>query len=131
MHPLGAQEDLVTVAERESVVRVYRYGVLAPTKNADVVRAQMRAGHRYKNCLIEIENGRRDAQRVLEEGSGLRAVLDEAVAAEAAVVAVLRRVSEHRAAYRTRATSPRSSRTSPTTAPRSLRGGTRRESSSG
>lgn len=104
MHPVGAQEDLVTIAERESVVRVYRYGVLAPTHNADVVRAQMRAGHQYKNRLIEIENGRRDAQRVLEVDSGLRAVLDDAVATEDAVAAVLRRISEHRDAYRTRAT---------------------------
>lgn len=43
--------------------RVYKYGLRAPTYNADVVGMQMRAGHNYKNSLIEIERGRRAAVR--------------------------------------------------------------------
>lgn len=42
---------------------VYRYGLLPPTLNGDVVDEQMRAGHRYYNQLIEIERWRRQEYR--------------------------------------------------------------------
>jgi transposase len=45
------------------MVRVYRYGLLAPTENAELVREQMRLAHRYRNTLTEIERGRRAALR--------------------------------------------------------------------
>lgn len=44
---------------------VYKYGLRPPTMNADLVRAQMRAGHDYRNRLIEIERQRRAAIRPL------------------------------------------------------------------
>jgi hypothetical protein len=44
-------------------VRVYQYGLLAPTIGADVVADQARAGHRYHNQLVEIERAHRDALR--------------------------------------------------------------------
>lgn len=43
--------------------RVYRYGCLAPTENAQLVHDQMRAAHRYRNQLVEIERARRAALR--------------------------------------------------------------------
>ena len=46
---------------------VYRYGLLAPTLEADEVAAQMRAAHRYRNTLVEIERGRRTAIRTAEQ----------------------------------------------------------------
>lgn len=47
------------------MIRVYRYGSLAPTVNANLVRDQMHAAHRYRNQLVEIERGRRLAIRSL------------------------------------------------------------------
>lgn len=45
---------------------VYRYGLTAPTENADVVYAEMRQAHTYRNVLVEIERGRRAALRSLD-----------------------------------------------------------------
>lgn len=44
--------------------RVYKYGCLAPATNASLVHDQMRAAHRYRNQLVEIERARRAAMRV-------------------------------------------------------------------
>lgn len=41
---------------------VYRYGLLSPTCNADIVESQMRGAHAYRNKLVEIERRRRDAR---------------------------------------------------------------------
>ena len=46
-----------------SMNRVFRYGCLAPTREADRVYHQMRAAHRYRNQLVEIERARRAALR--------------------------------------------------------------------
>jgi hypothetical protein len=46
-----------------SKIRVYQYGLKAPTQNADLVREQMILAHRYRNTLTEIERGRRSAIR--------------------------------------------------------------------
>lgn len=46
-----------------SIARVYEYGLLEPTVNADLVADQMHAAHRYRNVLVEIERARRDAVR--------------------------------------------------------------------
>lgn len=48
---------------------VYRYGLLTPTLEADEVWAQMRAAHRYRNNLTEIERLRRAAIRLAEQES--------------------------------------------------------------
>jgi len=44
-------------------VRVYRYGLRRPHEQGERVRAQMRAAHRYRNTLVEIERARRTAVR--------------------------------------------------------------------
>ncbi len=44
---------------------VYKYGLLAPTVGAELVRAQMSAAHKYRNTLVEIERGRRAAIRAI------------------------------------------------------------------
>ena len=36
------------------MIRVFRYGLLAPTEGAEVVRAQMRAAHRYRNTAVAV-----------------------------------------------------------------------------
>lgn len=46
-------------------MKVYRYGLLRPLENAPLVASQMRAAHRYRNILVEIERGRRFALRTL------------------------------------------------------------------
>jgi hypothetical protein len=56
--------------------RVYRYGCLPPTDNLEVVRAQLRVAHDYRNDLIAIERGRRWALRQVDSTPDV----DEAVA---------------------------------------------------
>ena len=43
--------------------RVYQYGLLPPTTNAELIDDQIRGAHRYRNVLVEIERERRDAVR--------------------------------------------------------------------
>lgn len=45
--------------------KVYKYGVLAPNVNADLVFNQMRNAHKYHNKLIDIERGRRFFTRLV------------------------------------------------------------------
>src|SRR5690606_29855257 len=42
------------------MIRIYGYTLLPPTLNAQLVEEQMRAGHRYRNTLVEIERERRE-----------------------------------------------------------------------
>lgn len=49
--------------------RVYKYGCLAPTLNAELVYDQIRAAHRYRNQLVEIERARREAIKAAEEAA--------------------------------------------------------------
>jgi hypothetical protein len=49
--------------------RVYKYGCLAPTLNAELVYEQIRAAHRYRNQLVEIEKWRREATKASEEAA--------------------------------------------------------------
>jgi len=46
-------------------VLVYKYGLRPPIEQADRVMSELRAAHRYRNTLVEIERGRRAAQRAL------------------------------------------------------------------
>ena len=62
-------------------VRVYRYGLLAPTTGRLLVLEQMRKANAYRNDLVQIERGRRAAVRALLTRHGDVAALD--VAAEA------------------------------------------------
>jgi Putative transposase DNA-binding domain len=45
---------------------VYRYGLHAPHDGASLVYEQLQAAHRYRCSLVEIERGRRAAQRAIE-----------------------------------------------------------------
>lgn len=78
------------------MIRVYRYGLLAPTMNGKLVKEQMRAAHRYRNALIEIECARRDALRRLLTESGLRELEEETAAANEAVHAAAAAAREAR-----------------------------------
>lgn len=85
------------------MTRVYRYGLLAPTENADRVRAEMLGGHRHRNTLTEIERGRRAYVRsvVAELGDEDALVLakDDARATVESLAAAVKR---ERARTRTR-----------------------------
>jgi hypothetical protein len=84
-------------------VLVYRYGLLAPTENADVVREQMRAAHDYRNTLVEIERGRRAARRAAEAAAPEVSSEEEAIkAADKVVEDALKAVKQHRSKGRTR-----------------------------
>jgi hypothetical protein len=59
--------------------RVYQYGLLPPTENAELVWNQMREGHRTYNDYVRCEITRRDTTREILSGLGLT-VLEHAVA---------------------------------------------------
>lgn len=62
-------------------VRIYTYGLpLGPADGADLVEAQIAAGHQYYNVLIEIERGRRAAYRELMGEQRSIVQLDERIA---------------------------------------------------
>lgn len=44
-------------------MRVYKYGLLAPATNADLVADQIYKGHNYQNKLVELEKEKRRALR--------------------------------------------------------------------
>jgi hypothetical protein len=84
-----------------SSTRVYRYGLLAPRENAELVRAQMRAAHVYGNRLVEIERARRAEQRAIVSTHGSTIDLERDAAAatarvELAVEAVAKAKSKDR-----------------------------------
>lgn len=55
-------------------VRVYQFGCDPPSpETAHLVRAQLRAAHDYRNELVAIERGRRDAMRALHDSDEVRA----------------------------------------------------------
>lgn len=51
-------------------VMVYRYGLLKPIEQNETVRQTMLLAHRYRNTLVEIEQGRRAAVRHAESIHG-------------------------------------------------------------
>jgi hypothetical protein len=73
-------------------IRVYKFGLLAPTENAALVEQQMLAAHRYRNALVQIERERRDALRILTRDSDVNIrSLEEAVNGATEVVVKLAR----------------------------------------
>lgn len=77
------------------MIRVYRYGLIkAPSENASLVRAQMRAAIVYRNRLVELERERRDKIRALSSAHGDIATAEieakEASAKEEAAVEEIR-----------------------------------------
>lgn len=84
--------------------RVYRYGLLAPTEGAALVREQMRAAHRYQNDLIAIERGRREAFRAVMSSDTRIAEAERAVAdADARVLELLEAAKRARVESRSKA----------------------------
>jgi hypothetical protein len=72
------------------MIRVYRYGLLAPTENGEIVRDEMLMAHRYRNTLVEIERGKRSA---------IRAVLSQAGDIPTLEAACSHAEEEHRRAF--------------------------------
>lgn len=66
--------------------KVYKFGLLPPVVNADLVHRQMLEGHRYANDLVAIDRGRRDAIRLAmrEHAPGLVELEDAAAKADEA-----------------------------------------------
>lgn len=71
----------------EYTVRVYRYGLLPPTAEAERVGEQIWRAHRYHHALVEIEQRRRTA--VADAMASLHAGMASAVAAVEAATASL------------------------------------------
>jgi hypothetical protein len=89
------------------MIRVYRFGLLPPTENADAVREQMWLAHRYRNTLTEIERGRRAATRALHSSVGDIPALEADVAkAEEEHRGALDVILRHRAKTRSRSETP-------------------------
>lgn len=89
-------------------VRIYTYGLRAPTVNAALVHQQLLAANRYYNKLIELERARRAEyrearRRVCPELAELEAKRD---ALTAAIDAVREEISTLRKKVRTRVTTP-------------------------
>lgn len=88
-------------------IRVYQYGLLGPTSNADMVLDQMRKAHVYRNLLTEIERARRDqihqAMTAHPDMAPLQAEIDALVAERDAARQQLLR---NRRATRSRSDSP-------------------------
>jgi hypothetical protein len=83
--------------------RIYTFGAMAPTANAQVVEAQMRAAHRYRNDLIAIERARVEAVRAIVSAYPSVAPIEARIAEMDAELAALRDgVRRVRAAARSR-----------------------------
>lgn len=95
--PSDAQEQ-----DAEKRFMVYRYGLLAPEKNASIVSEQMRLAHAYRNRLCEIERGRRAALRDAEVRLGVREAQTTLQAASAATSAIVEKIKSLRASKRAR-----------------------------
>lgn len=55
------------------MIRVYQFGLRPPTENVELIRAQLRAAHDYRNDHVAIERGRRAVIRALSETEETRA----------------------------------------------------------
>lgn len=79
----GSMDEKEETAEGDKLVLAWRYGLLAPVENADLVLQSMAAGHRYRNTLTEITRGFRGAVRgVVEEDEKVVRLRGEAEAAQ-------------------------------------------------
>ena len=81
-----------------SVVKVYRYGLLAPTENRDLVAQTMRLAHEYRNKLVEIDRQERAEIRALQTSHGsipaLEAAAKAAIQAKEAAYAAIRPIND-------------------------------------
>lgn len=86
-----------------SVVKVYRYGLLAPTENRDLVAQTMRLAHEYRNKLVEIDRQERAEIRALQTSHGSIPALEAAAkAAIQAKEAAYAAIKAHKQQDRTR-----------------------------
>lgn len=86
--------------------KIYEYGLLPPTYNADRVDHQIRAGHRYRNVLIEIERERRAKVREILVGhADTEPLAAEVVRLTAELEAARQRLKLARATTRSRSDS--------------------------
>lgn len=82
---------------------VYKFGLLPPTENGNVVRDQMHAAHAYRNKLTEIERERRAAHRAaLSEYKDVSELEASAEDAEKAECDAINAASAYRAEHKTR-----------------------------
>lgn len=86
-----------------SVVKVYRYGLLPPEENRDLVLKTLRLAHEYRNKLVEIDRQERAEIRAVQTSHGSIPALD--AAAKAAIQAketAYQAIKAHKAQDRTR-----------------------------
>lgn len=79
-----------TSKEHATEARVVKFGCLAPTQGATIVRAQMRAAQRYYNALIALERCRRAVYRDIRGECADFAVIEETVSSLRTELAELR-----------------------------------------
>lgn len=83
--------------------RVYRFGLLAPSLNNELVRAQMRLAHKYRNRLVELERAKRAEIRALISSHGdVNLYEHEARVAGETVTAILTQIKRAKSSARTR-----------------------------
>ena len=88
------------------MIKVYKYGLRPPTGNRQLVIDQMRAAHKYRNTLVEIERARRAKLREFLSAQPTLGPAEALVrAAEAELEAVLGEVRKERAATHRRSES--------------------------
>lgn len=86
---------------------VYKYGLLRPTQNADLVERQMRLAHNYRNDMTHIERARRAAVReLLAEHDEVRQIDEKLGLAKKALELALEAVAKHKGKERTRKVPP-------------------------
>ena len=82
---------------------VYRYGLRPPTVNVPIVREQMRLAHQYRNVLVSISRGQREAQRaVIEVVPEVASATELAHAATEALLTAKKRVAKQHSDTRSR-----------------------------
>lgn len=81
------------------MILVYRYGLAAPHEQSDKIFDQMLLAHRYRNTLVEIERGRRAAERELmaDVNAELLILTSQATTAEAEVARLYADLKKERA----------------------------------
>lgn len=62
------------------MIKTYKYGLLAPIVNGDLVRSEIKKAHIYQNKLIEIERWRRDEFRKIEKDAPSLSSFEDAYA---------------------------------------------------
>jgi len=90
------------------ICKVYKFGLLPPIKNADLVAEQMRGAHAFQNECIRIENDRREQIRLIGPGMSeqIRKLEDQVKEIDAQIETLIGRVGKKHSAQRNKETSP-------------------------